>query len=77
MLKETVLAFIDDEALSRGPLYVDVAVKRWQAFTGQKATLFPDASTFDEVAAKRLDSGEADPSNGPAVGCRDPVNGRV
>jgi DNA modification methylase len=49
------------------PLYVDVSVKRWQAFTGQKATLFADGFPFDEVAAKRLDSVEADPSSGPAL----------
>jgi hypothetical protein len=47
--------------------YVDVAVKRWQTFTGQKATLFAATSPFDEVAAKRLDSTGADSSSGPAL----------
>ena len=32
------------------PGYVDVAVRRWQAFTGQKATLQADARPFDEIA---------------------------
>jgi DNA modification methylase len=40
-------------------LYVDVAVKRWQGFTGQKVTLFSDGCPFDEVAAKRLDCVES------------------
>jgi hypothetical protein len=36
------------------PLYVDVAVRRWQAFTGQQATLQMDGRTFEVVAAGRL-----------------------
>jgi DNA modification methylase len=35
------------------PVYVDVAVRRWQAFTGQRAKLAGDGRTFDEVAAER------------------------
>jgi DNA modification methylase len=31
------------------PAYVDVAVKRWQAFTGNAATLDGDGRSFDEV----------------------------
>jgi hypothetical protein len=34
------------------PSYVDVAVRRWQAFTGEKATLLESGETFDEAAAK-------------------------
>ena len=33
------------------PAYVDVAVKRWQQFTGQTAVLEGDGRSFDEVAA--------------------------
>ena len=33
------------------PAYVDVAVKRWQQFTGQKAVLEGDGRGFDEIAA--------------------------
>jgi DNA modification methylase len=40
-------------ALEIDQAYVDVAVKRWQAFTGQKATLEGDGLTFDDVAADR------------------------
>jgi len=35
------------------PAYVDVAVSRWQAFTGEIATLDGDGCTFAEVAAER------------------------
>jgi DNA modification methylase len=33
--------------------YVDVAVRRWQAFTGKKATLDGDGRTFDEITSER------------------------
>jgi DNA modification methylase len=36
------------------PAYVDVAVRRWQAFVKSEATLEGDGRTFDEVAAERL-----------------------
>jgi DNA modification methylase len=36
------------------PTYVDVAVARWQAFTGQAATLEGSGETFDALKAKRL-----------------------
>jgi DNA modification methylase len=35
------------------PLYVDVAIRRWQAFTGKAATLQADGRTFEAVAAER------------------------
>ena len=35
------------------PQYVDVAVQRWQAFTGETATLDGDGRPFGEVAAER------------------------
>jgi DNA modification methylase len=40
-------------ALEIAPAYVDVAVKRWQAFTGEKAVLDGNGRTFEEVAAER------------------------
>ena len=40
-------------AIELNPAYVDVAVKRWQEFTGQAATLEGDGRTFDEIAAHR------------------------
>ena len=36
------------------PLYADVVVRRWQAYTGQEATLASDCRTFDRVAEQRL-----------------------
>jgi DNA modification methylase len=40
-------------AIELNPAYVDVAIRRWQAFTGQAATLEGDGRTFDEIAAAR------------------------
>jgi hypothetical protein len=33
---------------------VDVAVRRWEAFTGKKATLLSNGRLFEAVAAERL-----------------------
>jgi DNA modification methylase len=40
-------------ALEVAPAYVDVAVARWQAFTGETATLDGDGRTFDAITAER------------------------
>lgn len=40
-------------AIELNPAYVDVAVKRWQDFTGQTATLEGDGRTFAELEAER------------------------
>ena len=40
-------------AVELDPAYVDVAMLRWQAFTGKAATLLEDGRNFDEVAAER------------------------
>lgn len=40
-------------AIELSPAYVDVAVTRWERFTGQQATLEADGRTFDEIAASR------------------------
>ncbi|AZQ67638.1 site-specific DNA-methyltransferase [Silicimonas algicola] len=40
-------------AVELDPGYVDVAVKRWQAFTGEHARLGPDGRAFDAVALER------------------------
>jgi DNA modification methylase len=52
-------------AIEIDPLYVDVAVRRWQAFTGQSAMLDGDGRSFEVVAAERcLDNSlaETDPT---------------
>src|SRR5579863_1175385 len=36
------------------PKYVDVIVKRWQDFTGKRATLEGDGRTFEEISNERL-----------------------
>jgi len=36
------------------PRLVDVAVRRWQSFTGMTACLLGDGRSFDAVAAERL-----------------------
>ena len=41
------------------PAYVDVAVRRWQAFTGGRATLLADGRSFDDVAAQSPAAPEA------------------
>jgi DNA modification methylase len=41
------------------PLYVDVAVRRWQAYTKRDALLQSTGQTFDEVAAVRSRTGGA------------------
>jgi DNA modification methylase len=40
-------------AIELNPAYVDVAVKRWQEFTGQQATLEATGETFETVAGGR------------------------
>jgi DNA modification methylase len=48
-------------AVELSPAYVDVAVLRWQAFTGQEARLEGSGATFAEVQAQRCSpiAGEA------------------
>jgi DNA modification methylase len=40
-------------AIELNPAYIDVAIRRWQDFTGKLATLESDGRTFDEHAAER------------------------
>jgi DNA modification methylase len=41
-------------AIEIAPAYIDVAVRRWQDFTGQQATLDGDGRDFDQIAAERV-----------------------
>lgn len=45
-------------AIELNPAYVDVAVKRWQDFTGQAATLEGDGRAFDEIRGERCKAAE-------------------
>jgi DNA modification methylase len=40
-------------AMELDPTYVDVAVARWQTFTGEVATLNGDGRSFAEIAVDR------------------------
>jgi DNA modification methylase len=40
-------------AIELNPVYVDVAIRRWQAFTGQIAVLGAGRASFAEIAAQR------------------------
>lgn len=40
-------------AVEIDPKYVDVAIKRWQDFTGKKATLAENGLSFEEIASQR------------------------
>jgi DNA modification methylase len=53
-------------AVELDPLYVDVAVRRWQAFTGKQAILQINNQTFEAVAAERLVAADqTEPSAAP------------
>jgi DNA modification methylase len=41
--------------LELDPLYVDVAIRRWQSFTGEAATMAITGKTFAEVEERRGD----------------------
>jgi DNA modification methylase len=40
-------------AMGLNPAYVDVALQRWEAFTGEHAVLDGDGHSFNEIAAAR------------------------
>lgn len=42
-------------AIELDPLYVDVAIRRWQNFTGEKARMAITDETFEEVEKRRAD----------------------
>jgi DNA modification methylase len=50
-------------AIEIAPPYVDVAVRRWQAFTGLAAKLDGDGRSFEEIALERAPQDrEAEPA---------------
>jgi len=44
-------------AMELSPAFVDVAVARWEAYTGESATLADGGATFADVAAQRESDG--------------------
>lgn len=53
-------------AIELNPAYVDVAVLRWQAFTGKAATLEASGETFDAIANRRKSKSKCDASSSKA-----------
>ena len=45
-------------AIELNPAYVDVAVKRWQEFTGETAVLEETGQSFADVDLERFSTGE-------------------
>ena len=45
-------------AIEIAPAYVDVAVTRWQEFTGAQATLDGDDRSFEQIARSRMKSSD-------------------
>ena len=59
-------------AMELDPLYVDVAVRRWQAFAGQAATLLNDGNTFNDIGAERSEERNHDTAKpGGRTACAD------
>jgi DNA modification methylase len=50
-------------AIDVAPAYVDVAVLRWQAFTGETATLAEDGRSLTEVALERISGAATTPGS--------------
>jgi DNA modification methylase len=46
-------------AMEIAPVYADVAVRRWQNFSGQFATLEGDGRSFDDISAERVPVAQA------------------
>ena len=53
------------------PLYADVAIRRWQKFTGRDASLESTGQTFEELAASRLQRSEPLSDQSPTADATD------
>ncbi len=61
-------------AVELEPRFVDVAVRRWEAFTGKEASLLADGRPFKTVAAQRGSPGHNGNANEPnAHECETPM----
>jgi len=47
-------------AIEIDPVFVDVAIRRWQCFTGKSATLADTTKTFEEIEQERTGGGAPD-----------------
>ena len=43
-------------AIELDPKYVDVAIRRWEQYTGKTARLLPMCETFGEISESRLEN---------------------
>jgi DNA modification methylase len=59
-------------AIEIDPRYVDVAIRRWQAFTGEQATRLADGRPFAEIAATGGAAGAQKPGRPPGKGAGKP-----
>src|SRR5260370_38193680 len=59
------------------PCYADVIVRRWQEYTGKKATLEGDGRTFGEIAEQRLGQNTERPASGDAGRARQKAGERL
>ena len=55
-------------AIELDPLYVDVAVRRWQSFTGGHATLLSSGKSFEQVATERSGDKTPEPAASETAG---------
>jgi DNA modification methylase len=46
------------------PIFVDVAIRRWQAFSGERATRLRDGLSFNEVARQATERVKLIPETG-------------
>ncbi len=58
-------------AIELSPAYVDVAIRRWQDFTGKQAIHADTGEVFNDLAVARLKKGEVHGSRGNAAPARD------
>jgi hypothetical protein len=54
-------------AIEIDPIYVDVAIRRWQAFTGDMPVRQSDAKSFQALEIERSQAGLADEAKTPRV----------
>jgi DNA modification methylase len=55
-------------AIEIDPIYCDLSIERWQAFTGKAAVLADTGQTFAEVAAERREKSTGEPEAALGVG---------
>jgi len=57
-------------AIEIDPVFVDVAIRRWQCFTGKSATLADTTKTFEEIEQERSGGGAHDATRDPSAAAK-------